>query len=135
MSCPIGVPTRSHSGERQRRICRQLDDYRFEGALRDDLRLVAASGRVLHKPGVPWAKSGGIACAGSDSNASGQTEEDLAGRCLVTFAAPAGWQLKQNEAQRRLALDTGKGCAGGANSVISRSTSNVSKRLSPDSFA
>jgi hypothetical protein len=31
--------------------------------------------------------------------------------------------------------DTGKGCAGGANRVISRSISNVSKLLSPDPFA
>src|SRR5271166_1427471 len=50
---------------------RALDDYCFEGPLRDDFRFVAASGRVLHEPGVPWVESGGIACAGSDSNASG----------------------------------------------------------------
>jgi hypothetical protein len=49
-------------------------------------------------------ESGGIACAGSDPNASGQTEEDLAGRRPVTFAAPADRQLKQNEAQRRRRL-------------------------------
>jgi hypothetical protein len=81
----------------QRRIIRQLDHYRFEGSLRDDLRFVAASGRVLHEPSVPCADYNSIPYTRSDTNASGQTEEDLAGWRPVTFAAPTGWQLEQNE--------------------------------------
>ena len=78
-------------------IIRQLDDYRFEGSLRDDLRRVAASGRALHEPSVPCADCNSIPYTRSDSDASGQTEENLAGRRPVTFAAPAVWQLEQNE--------------------------------------
>ena len=66
----------------------------------DDLRRVAASGRVLHEPSVPRADSYGIAYTRSNTNASGQTEEDLAGWRPVTLAAPTGWQLEQNEPQR-----------------------------------
>jgi hypothetical protein len=65
---------------------------------------VAASGRVLHEPGVPGVESGGTACAWSHSNATGQTEEDLGGRRPVAFTAPTDRQLKQNEAQRRRRL-------------------------------
>jgi hypothetical protein len=61
---------------------------------------VAASGRVLHEPSVPYADSYGIAYTRSDPNASGQTEEDLAGGRPVTLAAPTGWQLEQNEPRR-----------------------------------
>jgi hypothetical protein len=40
-----------------------------------------------------------------------------------------------DECRRADRLNTGNGCAGGANRVISRSISNMSKRLSPDPFA
>jgi hypothetical protein len=90
------VRSRAH----QRRIIRQMDHYRFEGPWRDDLRRVAASGRVLHEPSVPRADSYGVAYTRSHTNASGQTEEDLAGWRPVTLAAPTGWQLEQNEPQR-----------------------------------
>src|ERR1700722_7964065 len=46
---------RGWSAAHQRRINRQLDHHRFKGSLRDDLRRVAASGRVLHEPRVPCA--------------------------------------------------------------------------------
>ena len=86
------------SGAAQRCIIRQLDHYRFKWALRDDLRRVTASGRVLHEPSIPCTDNGGIAYARSNSHAPGQTEEDLTGRRPVTLAAPTGWQLEQNEA-------------------------------------
>ena len=89
--------TQPRSGAAQRRIIGQLDHYRFEWSLRDDLRCVAASGRVLHEPCVPCADRHRIAYARSDSHAPGQTKEDLTGRRPVTLAAPTGWQLEYNE--------------------------------------
>ena len=90
----------ARSRTHQKRIIRQLDHYRFKGSLRDDLRRVAASGRVLHEPRVPCADRNSIPYTRSDSNASGQTEEDLARWHAVTFAVPACWQLEQNEPRR-----------------------------------
>ena len=85
------------SGAAQRCIIRQLDHYSFKWVLRDDLRCVAASGRVLHEPSIPDADRHRIAYTRSDSNAPGQTEEDLTVRRPVTLAAPTGWQLEHNE--------------------------------------